>query len=303
MIVFDRVEKSFGEQKVLRALSLSVRPGEVYTLLGQNGAGKTTAIKILCGLLDSDAGEVTVQGQRIGEDTRRVLGVAPQEISLYRELTCEENLVFFAELYGLDRRTQKQRVASVMSWLGLEPWKGRPVGQLSGGWQRRMNLAVALVPEPKVLVLDEPTAGLDTESRRDLWRLIMSLRSSGVSILLTTHLLDEAEHLSDRVGILRDGRLGAEGSLEELKDQIGFSQVAVVECLEELELVEIARAFGWKVRTDGESTVLWIPKRLEFQEVVDRLQAVKLGSLSLHEIDLDQIYREFSGVYGDPGEA
>ncbi len=297
MIEFVDVDKSFGDKAVLRGLSFEVEPGEVYTLLGANGAGKTTAINILCNLLDADGGTVRVDGMPAGEATRRRLGVAPQEISLYLDLTCRENLAFFAEVYGIDGGRRQERVAEVLETLGLGPWAETRVEQLSGGWRRRMNLAVALVPAPAVLVLDEPTAGLDVESRHETWGLIERLRASGVAILLTTHLMDEAERLSHRVGILKDGRIVAEGSIDELRSRIASEQVAVVESGDQEAVRARARDHGWQPRRHAGRMTLWLPRRFDFPELVGHLDGVPLASLALHEIGLEHVYVELTGGF------
>ncbi len=296
MIEFRGVDMSFGDKAVLRGLTFEVRPGEVYTLLGANGAGKTTAINILCNLLDADGGTVRVDGIAAGEATRGRLGVAPQEISLYLDLTCSENLAFFAEVYGIDGGRRRERVTAVLETLQLSPWAETRVEQLSGGWRRRMNLAVALVPAPAVLVLDEPTAGLDIESRHELWGLIERLRASGVAILLTTHLMDEAERLSHRVGILKDGRIVAEGSIDELRSRIASEQVAVVESADDEAICARALDQGWRPRRHAGRLTLWLPRRFDFSELVRRLDGVPLASLALHDISLEHIYLELAGA-------
>jgi len=180
-------------------------------LLGPNGSGKSTAINILCDLLDADAGTVEIAGKPASLNARTAVGVYPQEIALYRDLYPAENLRFFCELYGLARSDATRRVGELMRLFGLERFARTPVSALSGGWQRRVHIAVALVHSPRLLVLDEPTAGLDVEARQELWRTIELLKKHGMTIMLTTHHLDEAEHLCSRIGIMKNGLIAHEG--------------------------------------------------------------------------------------------
>ena len=297
MISFNNVHKSYGQKPVLKGLSFEVRSGEVYTLLGPNGAGKTTAINILCNLLDADSGNALVNESQVNEATRGQIGVAPQEISLYRDLTCRENLEFFAEIHGLRGNQLKERVESILETLRLGPWAQTLIDKLSGGWRRRMNLAVALVSSPSVLVLDEPTAGLDIESRHELWELIERLKDAGVAILLTTHLLDEAERLSHRLGIMKDGKVVAEGSMDELRSQITAQQVALVESPDPESVHRVAQQEDWPIRSYAGKLSLWLPRRIEFSQLVNRLEGVALSSLSLHEVGLEHIYVELSSGF------
>jgi ABC-2 type transport system ATP-binding protein len=245
---FHSIRKSFADRVVLDGLSLTVESGEVYDLLGPNGCGKSTAINILSNLLDPDAGTVEVAGQAVSGNARRFVGVCPQEIALYRDLRPAENLRFFAELYGLARAERVRRVAELMQLFGLERYARTPIGALSGGWQRRVNIAVALVHSPAILVLDEPTSAVDVEARHDLWQMIEKLRGGGTTILLTTHHLDEAERLCSRVGIMKDGRVAKEGSVAELLALVPGQAVALIESADEEAVARRAVELGWALR-------------------------------------------------------
>ncbi|MDX1740336.1 MAG: ABC transporter ATP-binding protein, partial [Rhodothermales bacterium] len=192
MLRLSGVEKSFGDRRVLQGLTLHIEQGEAYGLLGPNGAGKTTAINILCGLLSADRGEVMVLGGPVTDETRRVIGVAPQELSIYRDLTVRQNLRFFGRVFGLSARAIDRSVEEISEAFGLGEYLDARVGHLSGGWARRSNMAIAMMHSPSLLVLDEPTVGVDVEARYELWELISQLRRQDVTILLTTHHLEEA---------------------------------------------------------------------------------------------------------------
>jgi ABC-2 type transport system ATP-binding protein len=212
LVRFDRIRKSFGEKLVLDNLSLTVDSGEVYGLLGPNGCGKSTAINLLCNLLDPDAGTIQIAGKAVSGDAKCLVGICPQDIALYRDLHPAENLHFFAQIYGLPRPAQERRVSELLQLFGLERFARTRVGALSGGWQRRVHIAVALVHSPAILVLDEPTSAVDLEARHELWKLIDTLKRTGTTILLTTHHLDEAEHLCSRIGVMKNGRIAKEGT-------------------------------------------------------------------------------------------
>ncbi|MEM8504226.1 MAG: ABC transporter ATP-binding protein, partial [Cyanobacteria bacterium P01_D01_bin.1] len=207
MLKITRLSKRFGQRSVLTDLSLSLQPGEVYGLLGPNGAGKTTALNLLCGLLHPDSGEILVQGLPVCQATKRLVGVMPQQNLLYQSLTCAENLSFIARIYGIEKQEMMQRVQVCLESVNLLERANDVVGELSGGMQRRLSLAAAIIHQPKLVVLDEPSTGLDIEARYEVWELIRSLKQQGVTVLLTTHLLDEVERLCDRIGIIKQGKL------------------------------------------------------------------------------------------------
>ena len=293
MIEFRRAEKGFAGAPVLRGLDFRVGPGEVYGLLGPNGCGKSTAINLLCGLLDPDRGEVLVQGRPADAAARRRIGFAPQEIALYRDLTCAENLRFFGEVYGVPRDRLRARVQELLDRFGLSRFPAIPASALSGGWQRRLNLAVALVHSPAALVLDEPTAAVDIAARHELWQLIEQLR--GQALLLTTHHLDEAERLCDRIGIMQDGAIRAEGSAEELLRRVPAAQVALVEAPRQSEEDRVqarAAALGWPVRRYAGRLGLLQPSPLSLRQTVDLLEGLDITSLSLQPVRLEHAYLE-----------
>lgn len=221
------VEKSFGSLRALNGVSLSLRGGEAVALLGPNGAGKTTLIRCICGLTKLDRGSMEVLGHPIDADgMRRTLGLVPQEIALYGDLSTRENLFAFARFNGLTRRASHERVRWALRWTGLEDRAGDLVGYFSGGMKRRVNLACGVMHSPQVLLLDEPTVGVDPQSRERIFRMLDELRQQGTTILLTTHQLDEAEKQSDRIVILDHGRIIADGTKSQLVEQsVGASRL------------------------------------------------------------------------------
>jgi ABC-2 type transport system ATP-binding protein len=212
------VRKAFGNIVAVDGLSLSVRKGEVFGLLGPNGAGKSTSVSLSVGLLTPDAGSVTIDGHGNPADAevRRRIGVAPQALSLYDRLTSEENLRFFGEVYGLSGAALDKRVKWCLDFVTLADRKGDFVEGYSGGMKRRLNLAVALLHDPELLLLDEPTVGVDPQSRNSIFDSITELHRQGRTIIYTTHYMEEAERLCDRIAIVDAGKLLALGTLDEL---------------------------------------------------------------------------------------
>jgi ABC-2 type transport system ATP-binding protein len=222
-IVAQGLTRRFGPRISVDNLSLAIYPGELYALLGDNGAGKTTTINMLTTLLEPSAGDFHIcgfSGVKQGEKVKRYFGIVSQDIALYNELTCFENLKFLADLYHLPKKEVVPRIEELLTSAGLVDRTNDRAGNLSGGMQRRLAIACALIKSPKVLFMDEPTVGLDPASRRQIWTTLKELKKSGVAILLTTHYLEEAELLADRIGIIRQGKLVAEGTVKQLAKKI-----------------------------------------------------------------------------------
>jgi ABC-2 type transport system ATP-binding protein len=224
------LRKSYGTLKAVDDLSLDIRRGEVFGLLGPNGAGKSTTIGMAVGLIAPDAGTVELEGVGAPTDprVRAHLGVAPQALALYDDLSAEENLIFFGRLYSLPSARLRERTGAVLEMVGLTARKGDRVGGFSGGMKRRLNLAAALIHDPPMLLLDEPTAGVDPQSRNNILDLVRDLASQGRTIVYTTHYMEEAARLCDRVAILDKGRILALGTVHELVESHGGNSVVTV---------------------------------------------------------------------------
>jgi ABC-2 type transport system ATP-binding protein len=232
------LSKRYAEIQALDRVSLGVRRGEIFAYLGPNGAGKTTTVNILCGLVARDSGEVTVCGADVAADpvfVKSRIGVVTDSPNLYPELSCRRNLEYLGELYGLARAKRRQRAEELLARFGLTDRAGSRFGTLSRGLQRRLVIAAALVHSPEVLFLDEPTVGLDVPSARALRGLIRQVHEQGVTVLLTTHNLAEAESLADRVAILVRGRIVAEGTVSQIRTRFGPPDRIVVSFSEELD--------------------------------------------------------------------
>ncbi|MFQ5768145.1 MAG: ATP-binding cassette domain-containing protein [Acidobacteriota bacterium] len=231
MIVVQDLRKLYDRNVAVDKISFTARPGEIFGLLGPNGAGKTTTISIISGLLLPSSGSVMVNGRPISPTAAAVkaqLGVVPQETALYQDLNARENLRFWGSLYGLGGAELKSRVQQMLEQLGLTGRAGEPVKNYSGGMKRRLNLGLGLVHDPKVVLLDEPTVGVDPQARLNILESIRDLASKGKTVLYTTHYLQEAEELCDRIAIMDHGRILAEGTVGELKKRIGEGNIVTV---------------------------------------------------------------------------
>ena len=240
MLKLKGIHKTFGSTKAIDGLTLEILEGEVFGLLGPNGAGKTTTVNIAVGLLAPDKGTVEIGDGRSPLDAacRALIGMAPQALALYEELTGRENLTFFGRLQGLGGRDLKSRVGSALDFVDLEKRAGDRVKEYSGGMKRRLNLACALIHNPPLILLDEPTAGVDPQSRNALYDNINALRAEGRTIIYTTHYMEEAQKLCDRVGIIDLARLLALDRVDRLIDSHGGTSVLVVDCGDAEERIE-----------------------------------------------------------------
>jgi ABC-2 type transport system ATP-binding protein len=222
-IVVKKLRKEYGDKVAVNDISLAVEEGEIFALLGVNGAGKTTAIRMLTGLSRPTAGDAFLFRKSINHEQKeiqKIINLSPQETAIAPNLTVKENLEFLARVYGMSKKEAKARVNQMLDQLSLQEVENSRAKTLSGGWQRRLSIAMALVTKPKLLFLDEPTLGLDVLARRELWRVIEKLKGT-TTIILTTHYMEEAEALSDKIAIMVKGTVRALGTLEELKAKTG----------------------------------------------------------------------------------
>lgn len=217
-IKIDGITKRFGNKTAVNHLSLEIREGELFSLLGVNGAGKTTLIKMLTCLLKPNDGEAYILGKSVltqSSEVKELINLSTQETAVAPNLTVRENLMMIAGIYGMDRETAKSRAAEMIEKLSFGEYENQRAKTLSGGWQRKLSIAMALITQPKVLFLDEPTLGLDVLARRELWELVRSLKGK-MTIILTTHYMEEAESLSDRIGVMINSNLVTVGTPEEI---------------------------------------------------------------------------------------
>lgn len=228
----DSLVKRFGDLTAVDGVSVHISEGETFGLLGPNGAGKTTSISIICGLLTADGGTVTVAGEEISPTSTRgrsAIGLVPQDLAIYPDLTAEENLEFFGHLYGMTGEPLRDRVDEVLELVGLADRRDDQTKEYSGGMKRRLNIGIGLLHRPRLLVLDEPTVGVDPQSRNAILESVESLSREGMAVLYTTHYMEEAERLCDRVAIIDEGRIQAEGTRRELVSMVGEKDRVAIE--------------------------------------------------------------------------
>jgi ABC-2 type transport system ATP-binding protein len=231
-ITVNNLTKRFGELTAVDNLSFNVEEGEIFGFLGPNGAGKTTTLNILSTLLEADSGEVTVDGLDLKKNEREIksiIGLVPQEIAFYKNLTARENVTFFASLYGLKGKVLKEAVDEALSFVGLEGETKKRSGKLSGGMQRRLNIACGIAHKPKLIVMDEPTVGVDAKSRELIMHSIRTLRDGGATIIYTSHYMPEVQEICDRIAIISSGRLAAIGTETELLSYVTNHKTVVIE--------------------------------------------------------------------------
>jgi len=302
------LRKSFGDTVALDGIDLSVAEGSIFALLGPNGAGKTTAVQILSTLIRADAGEVRVAGHDAAREARAVrdvIGVTGQFSAVDNILTGEENLTLMADLNHLARDEGRRRVADLLERLDLVEDSRKPAATYSGGMRRRLDLAMTLLGDPRIIFLDEPTTGLDPRSRRTVWRIVRELVERGVTIFLTTHYLEEADQLADRVALLDHGRLIAEGSPDELKQLIPGGHIRL-EFADARTLEAAATALPGCGREDDALT-LQIPSEggvRSLRSLLDRLDtaSIQVERIAIHTPDLDDVFLALTGHPDEEGE-
>jgi len=296
------LRKSFGGQVVLDGIDLDVAEGTVFALLGPNGAGKTTTVQILSTLIGADGGEVRVAGHDVAVEpdlVRAAIGVTGQLSAVDNLLTGEENLILMADLRHLGRREGRRRAAELLDQFDLTDAARKPAATYSGGMRRRLDLAMGLVGDPRIVFLDEPTTGLDPRSRHTMWQIIRELVAGGVTILLTTQYLDEADELADRIALLDHGSVVAEGTAEQLKRRIPGGHIRLQFAHpDELELA--ARILGEEVSRDDEALTLQVPSDggvKSLRAVLNQLDgaSIEVSDLSIHTPDLDDVFLALTG--------
>jgi ABC-2 type transport system ATP-binding protein len=290
------LRRSYGKNLVLDGIDLEVAAGTVFALLGPNGAGKTTTVHILSTLIPADEGEIQVAGHDIRREpdaVRAAIGLTGQFSAVDGLLTGEENLILMADLRHLGKREGRRRAAELLERFDLVDAAKKPLATFSGGMRRRLDLAMTLVGAPRIIFLDEPTAGLDPRSRRVMWQIVRDLVATGVTIFLTTQYLEEADRLASRIAVLDGGRIVAEGTPDELKRLIPGGHVRL-EFADAAELDKAARAFEGASR-DDEALTLQVPSDGgvgSLRSVLDRLdtESIAVGGLTVQTPDLDDVF-------------
>ncbi|PEK31300.1 export ABC transporter ATP-binding protein [Bacillus pseudomycoides] len=223
MLVVDHITKSFGKKEVVKNVSFEVKKGETFGLLGPNGAGKSTTISMICGLIPYDGGDIKVGGKSVKEyplDAKRKIGIVPQDIALYPTLSAKENLIFWGKMYGLSGAIAKKRADEVLAYVGLQDRAKDKIETFSGGMKRRINIGAALMHEPELLIMDEPTVGIDPQSRNHILETVKGLNEKGMTVIYTSHYMEEVEYLCERIAIVDYGKVIALGTKTELCNRL-----------------------------------------------------------------------------------
>lgn len=305
IIEAKNLSKSFGDFVAVDNLNLKIKKGEVFGFLGPNGAGKTTSIKMMVGLLRPTGGQILIDGTDIRHADKLKIGICPQDIVLWESLTCKESLKFMGEMYEVPNDILKTRVESLLDDLMLMDKANTLVSNLSGGMKRRLNLAMALIHSPEIVVLDEPSEGLDPQSRRVLWNFIRSLRDKeGKTVILTTHLMDEADGLSDRIAIIDQGKLLRLDTPKNLKKEIGEGDIVEIHLFDSKvnqELIfrlKTLENIDSVIEVDGVINIRALNAVGKLPEIMSEVQNmnIEIADLSLHPNTLEDVFIELTGT-------
>jgi ABC-2 type transport system ATP-binding protein len=296
--------KAFGDLHAVQGVSFDVQAGEIFSLLGPNGAGKTTTISMLSTLLRPDQGDALVMGHSIFKDpmgVKSVLGVVPQEIALYEDLSARENLTFWGKMYGLRGDLLKTRVDELLEIIELTDRADGRVGKFSGGMKRRVNIAVALLHKPQVIYMDEPTVGIDPQSRRSILDSVVALKNQGMTVLYTTHYMEEAEELSDHIAIMDHGKLIALGSQSELVKMIGqVSRISLTLNVDNERVLDAWKAIPGVhqvTKEDDHLVVLVEDSNQALPRLFDATmaQGLRITSVDIQEPNLESVFLRLTG--------
>lgn len=302
----NRLVKKFGDFTAVNGVSFTVEEGEIFSLLGPNGAGKTTTISMVSTLFTPTSGDASVGGHSVTRDpmaVRQLIGVVPQDLALYDDLTARENLVFWGQMYGLSGKGLKDRTAEVLDQIGLTDKANQRVKTYSGGMKRRVNIGVGLLHKPRLLFMDEPTVGIDPQSRRAILDSVKALNKDGMTVLYTTHYMEEAQELSNRVGIIDHGELIALGSQAELTHQVGQMDTLILNFSEEQDpaallqpLKELPGVQHVDI-TDHKLSILAPSAEAILGEVVVKANAggLKIRSVEIEEPNLEAVFLHLTG--------
>jgi len=298
--------KQYGDFTAVKGISFDIREGEIFSLLGPNGAGKTTSISMLSTLYTPTSGDATIGGHSVTKNpmaVKQVIGVVPQEIALYEDLTARENLLFWGQMYGLSGKALTNRVDEVLEQIGLVDKAKNRVKTYSGGMKRRVNIGVGLLHKPRLLFMDEPTVGIDPQSRRAILDTVKDLNKMGMTVLYTTHYMEEAEELSDRVGIIDHGELIAIGTQDELTKQVGQTDTLILHIGENEDTEALAESLKGlegvleAIAVDHEVSIVTPQAEDILATIVSTAndRGIKIRSIDIREPNLEAVFLHLTG--------
>lgn len=304
MLQIKDMKKSFGKNEVVKGISFSIEKGESFGLLGPNGAGKSTTISMICGLLPVDAGEIVVAGKSVKTDPMNVkkkIGVVPQDIALYPTMSAKDNLIFWGKMYGLTGSQAKKRGAEVLEYVGLTDRAKDKIETFSGGMKRRINIGAALMHKPELLIMDEPTVGIDPQSRNHILETVKKLNQEGMTVIYTSHYMEEVDYLCERIGIVDHGRMIALGTKQELCNRLASGTVITLELNEVTsEFVTLVNdlPFVEQVVTKNKTVEIFVTDaNLAIGETVSKAVTSGLAVQSVHvqEPNLESLFLQLTG--------
>lgn len=306
ILVAENLQKSFGEVQAVRGISFDIRRGEIFSLLGPNGAGKTTTISMLSCLLAPTGGDAFIDGHSIRtapQQVKQVIGMIPQEIALYPTLSARENMLFWGQMYGMNGNDLQRRVDEVLETVGLADRAKDRIETYSGGMKRRINIGVGLLHRPKLVFMDEPTVGIDPQSRRNILDMVKELNQQGMTVLYTTHYMEEAQELSDRIGIIDHGQLIALGTQEELTRMVGQGDVVELEVGELpaapglLEALQAIPGVQQVDATDGMVRLIAEDGNAALPEIIRQMNmaGARVTNLAVQEPNLEAVFLHLTG--------
>jgi len=301
MIQVQNLSKSFQNIQAVSDVSFTITKGEIFGLLGPNGAGKSTTLNMMSTILKSDAGSILIDGKSIKEnskESKHLIGVVPQEIALYEDLSAYQNLIFWGELYGIPFDKLKERIDTTLALIGLLDRKKDLIKTYSGGMKRRINIAAALLHNPKVLFMDEPTVGIDPQSRNHIFEVIEALNKQGMTIVYTTHYMEEVERLCDRIAIMDSGKIIAQGTQSQLKALVQTKESIQLEfeLLSESNVAKIRKILPNKI-TRNNNKLLVESTVKELSKVITACNEIQLSikDIQLNKVNLEAIFLNLTG--------
>ena len=302
MISVHQISKRYDDIQALKEVSFEIGQAEFYGLLGPNGAGKTTTISILSTLLPADSGKVTIDGIDILQNPiacKKRIGIVPQEIALYNEMSAVDNLLFWGGLYDVPSQELKQQIDRTLHLFGLHDRRQDKVKNYSGGMKRRINIASAILHAPKVLILDEPTVGIDPQSRNLIFEVLEQLHRDGMTIIYTTHYMEEVERLAQRIGIIDHGVLIAEGTLDELKQQSDLQETIMVTChdITESQFQEINKSTTFVVKSGNSLSFSSNAVKQDLSSVIMNCHQVglEISHIEIQKVNLESVFLQLTG--------
>lgn len=302
MIQANQISKKFNDLEALQTTSFTINKGEVFGLLGPNGAGKSTTLNLICGLLQPDSGEILINGNQVVEGDgsyKKSIGTVPQEIALYDEFSGYDNLLFWGRLYGIPKSELKNKTDEVLKMIGLYDRRKELVKNYSGGMKRRINIAASLLHDPLVLLLDEPTVGVDPQSRNKIFELIEELNQQGITIIYTSHYMEEVERLCNRIAIMDNGKIIAQGTQSQLRQlsKVKESVSISFESLSDIEFEQLIKKSNIKAVKKENTIVVEGNSASIISEIVQGISSLNLtmSNLETEKVTLEKIFLELTG--------